>query len=73
MLASSEFASKFGSATQTNTGFVTQMYVNALHRQPASSEVQYYLNLLTSGTSRGTVAVYICESPEAINDWAAYD
>jgi pseudomonalisin/xanthomonalisin len=73
MLASAEFANKFGSATQTNTGFVTQMYLNALHRQPQSSEIQFYVNLLTSGTSRGTGAVLICESPDAIHDWAAFD
>jgi hypothetical protein len=50
----------------TNAAFISALYENALGRAASNAEAQSWINLLTSGTSRGAVAVAIAESPEAI-------
>lgn len=62
-LMSAEFQSKY--AGLDNTGFVTQIYENALHRAPEAGATQYWDHLIDTGTSRAVVLVAIAESPEA--------
>ncbi|HMA52727.1 MAG TPA: DUF4214 domain-containing protein [Magnetospirillaceae bacterium] len=63
-LMSAEFQSKY--AGLDNTGFVTQVYENALHRAPEAGATQYWDHLIDTGTSRAVVLVAIAESPEAL-------
>ena len=60
---SSEFARTYGSLD--NTGFVTQLYQNILHRAPDAGGLAYYQNLLNSGVgTRGDVLAGFSESNE---------
>ena len=64
-LMSAEFQSKYSGLD--NTGFVTQIYENALHRAPEAGATQYWDHLIDTGTSRAVVLVAIAESPEAMH------
>src|SRR5262249_5843370 len=48
LIGSSEFASRYGSLT--NTAFVSQMFQNALGRAPTSSESSFWTSALNAGT-----------------------
>lgn len=61
-ISSAEFTSKYGSLDDTQ--FVTQLYANVLHRAPDPGGLQYWTNLLATGTSRAAVLIGFSESPE---------
>ena len=60
--SSPEFQSTYGSLDDTQ--FVTLLYNNALHRAPDPGGLSYWLNLLSTGTSRDSVVAGFSESPE---------
>lgn len=61
-LASNEFSTKYGSLDNTN--YVTQLYLNVLHRQPEQSGLDYHLNDLSHGATRAQILTNFSESPE---------
>jgi hypothetical protein len=61
-IASPEFQSKYGAVD--NTQFITLLYQNVLHRAPDSGGLQYHLDELASGQTRGDVLMHFSESPE---------
>ncbi|SEC60752.1 protein of unknown function [Rhizobiales bacterium GAS191] len=70
-LASSEYTSKYGPYTQSSdSAFVNQLYVNALHRQADPSSLAYWDNSLEIGNTRTSVAIDIALSSEAQGDLA---
>lgn len=62
MMQSQEYIAKYG--TQTNTEFVQQLYENALNREAEQSGLNFWVNALDNGASRGQVAVAVVDSPE---------
>jgi hypothetical protein len=61
-IASPEFQGKYGSLD--NTQFVTQLYLNVLHRTPDSEGLSYHLDRLSNGVQRESILVGFSESPE---------
>lgn len=70
LLGSAEYANDYGSSTQSDSSFVNQLYVDALHRQADPGGLTTYDNALASGLSRSQLAVVIATSPESQNDLA---
>jgi beta-glucanase (GH16 family) len=69
-VGSQEFQSTYGSLT--NSGFVTLIYNNVLHRAPDSGGLSYWTGLLNSGQdTRAQVVTGFSESSEDITDSAA--
>jgi hypothetical protein len=73
-LKSTEFQAKYGNLS--DAAFVTQLYTNLLHRTPAGSEVNAWLDVMHNGDASGThftremVLVGFAESPENIANTA---
>ena len=61
-LASPEFQARYGNPD--NTGFVTDLYQNVLHRAPDPTGLAYWEGTLANGTSRAQLLVDFSESPE---------
>jgi len=61
--ASPEFIARYG--TPDNTGFVSQLYQNVLHRAPDAAGAQNFVNGLNSGGSRADALVSIANSAES--------
>jgi hypothetical protein len=61
-VTSPEFASTYGNLD--NTGFVTQLYQNVLHRAPEAAGLAYHVGNLASGASRADVLIGFSESAE---------
>ncbi|MES2188380.1 MAG: DUF4214 domain-containing protein [Pseudomonadota bacterium] len=61
-VTSAEFANKYGSLD--NTGFVTQLYANVLHRGPDAAGLAYHVNNLAHGAARADVLIGFSESAE---------
>jgi Ca2+-binding RTX toxin-like protein len=59
---SPEFAAKYGALD--NTGFVTQLYANVLHRAPDAGGLAYHTAALAAGLSRADDLIGFSESPE---------
>jgi hypothetical protein len=59
---SPEFTTRYGSLTDTQ--YVTLLYVNILERTPVQAEVDFHVNRMANGTTRGEVLVGFSESPE---------
>lgn len=64
-MQSPEFINLFG-VHATDQEFITKLYSNVLHRTPDSGGLTFWLNALSSGTSRAKVLVNFSESPENI-------
>lgn len=62
-LASPEFQTRFGT-NLSNEQYIDRLYENVLDRDPSASEVQFYVNAINQGTSRGQLLVNFSESPE---------
>ncbi len=62
---SPEFKQTYGSAL-SNADFLDLVYQNVLDRSPDSGGLQYWLQRMATGTTRGQVMVYFSESPEYI-------
>lgn len=60
--ASSEFAARYGSTT--NSQFVTLVYQNVLDRSPDAGGLAHWVQKLEGGMSRGTVMTNFSESSE---------
>jgi Ca2+-binding RTX toxin-like protein len=72
LLASAEFTGKFGPVSDlTDTAFLEILYATAFEREPEAEGLQYWLDRLASGTSRGEVAVQFAGSAEAHAEFAA--
>jgi hypothetical protein len=69
-VASQEFQSKYGGLD--NTGFLTLLYANVLHRAPDTPGLNTWLAALAAGTSRAQVVLDFSESPEHIADTAPH-
>ncbi len=65
-VTSPEFLNDYG--TLSNSGFVTQLYANALDRAPDPSSFATDVAALNAGLSRGTLLIDIGESFEARQD-----
>ncbi|MES2188379.1 MAG: DUF4214 domain-containing protein [Pseudomonadota bacterium] len=61
-VSSPEFASSYGPLD--NTGFVTQLYANVLHRAPDAGGLAYHVGNLNAGVARADVLIGFSESPE---------
>jgi len=61
-VASPEFQQSH--ASLDDTGFVTQLYANVLHREPESEGLAHHLQRMQHGASRGDVLAGFSESPE---------
>ena len=59
---SPEFAATYGSLTDSQ--YVSLLYQNVLGRTPAQSEIDFHVNRLATGSTRGEVMVGFSESPE---------
>lgn len=70
MLTSAEYANDYGSSVQTKKEFVTQLYVDGLHRGPDAGGLAAYKNALAGGLSRAQAATDIATSAESQNDLA---
>ncbi len=64
-LASQEF---FNDVGDDNAMFVSRLFQDVLGRYPSSSELQYWLSVLTSGATRYQVAYSVVRSQEYDND-----
>jgi Ca2+-binding RTX toxin-like protein len=72
LLASAEFTGKFGPVSDlSDTAFLEILYATAFEREPEAEGLQYWLDRLASGTSRGEVAVQFASSAEAHAEFAA--
>lgn len=60
--SSPEFISRYG--TPNNTGFVSQLYQNVLHRAPDAAGAQNFVNALNSGGLKADALVSIANSAE---------
>ena len=70
-VGSQEFQTAYGALD--NTGFVTLLYNNVLHRAPDASGLANWVNLLTSGQdTRAQVVVGFSESAEHVANTAAH-
>ena len=66
MLSSDEFASKFGPVSQmSDTQFLDVMYQTAFNRDADSGGLQFWLDKMSAGMSRGEIAVRFAYSAEA--------
>ncbi len=63
--ASPEFAAKYGNLS--NADFVNLVYTEVIGRQADAEGFNYWLGLLNSGMSRGTMMIGFSEAPEYIN------
>jgi hypothetical protein len=61
-LASNEFSRKYGALNDTD--YVTQLYINVLHREPEAAGLQFHLDELAHGETRAMVLTHFSESPE---------
>jgi Ca2+-binding RTX toxin-like protein len=68
-VGSIEFQSLYGALD--NTGFVTLLYHNVLHRDPDAGGLSSWLGYLAQGHSRAEVVTGFTESQEDISDLAA--
>jgi hypothetical protein len=69
-VASAEFQGTYGGLD--NTGFVTLLYNNVLHRAPDAGGLAYWVSLLDTGQdTRAQIVIGFSESAEDINDLAA--
>jgi hypothetical protein len=59
---SSEFSSNYGALS--NSGFVTQLYQNVLHRAPDNAGAQGWINQLNGGASKAQVLLGFSDSLE---------
>ena len=62
---SNEFKATYGSDL-SNAEFLDLVYQNVLDRSPDASGLQYWIQRMNSGTTRGEVMVLFSESPEFI-------
>jgi serralysin len=62
LLASPELVQRFGDVS--NLGFVTQLYDNALHREPDSTGLAYIAGKMDAGMSRAEVLLGFAQAPE---------
>lgn len=62
--SSQEFRNRYGSLS--NSQFVTQVYLNVLHRTPDGAGLTFWTNQLNSGVSRGLVMTGFSESAEYV-------
>ena len=67
---SQEFLDVYGALT--NSQFVQQLYLNALHRPADPTGLSNWTSLLTSGATRAQVVLDFSESPEHIADMGPY-
>jgi hypothetical protein len=58
----------FGEHGSTNQGYVIGLYQDVLNRTPTAGEVNEWVTLLNSGTSRNTVATFFLTSAEYRTD-----
>jgi hypothetical protein len=65
IVASLEFAQRSGS---TNDGFLSELYLDALHRPIDAGAETYFSNLLAQGATRGDVAAMVFASHEYHGD-----
>jgi trimeric autotransporter adhesin len=65
LVSSPEYFSAHGS---TNQGYVLGLYQDVLNRTPTAGEVNEWVTLLNSGTSRSTVATFFLTSAEYRTD-----
>lgn len=68
---SPEFASRYGYSV-SDAGFLDHLYHNVLGRTGDTGGTAYWLNELVHGRSRGEVLVGFSESPENVDQNAAY-
>lgn len=61
-IASPEFNSRYG--TLDNSGFLTQLYTNVLHRAPDTGGMAFYLGHLNAGLERAEVLASLAASVE---------
>lgn len=66
---STEFKQIYG-ASLSNQAFLELVYQNVLDRSPDAGGLQYWLQRMASGTTRGQVMVFFSESPEYITQMA---
>jgi hypothetical protein len=70
-IASAEFQADYGAPD--NTGFVTLLYNNVLHRAPDAGGQAYWVYMLNTGQeTRAQVVVGFSESTEHVNDMAPH-
>jgi hypothetical protein len=69
-VGSAEFQANYGALD--NTGFVSQLYQNALHRAPDTAGLNAWLAELNSGVSRAQVVLGFSDSAEHVADTAAH-
>jgi beta-glucanase (GH16 family) len=69
-IGSAEFQAAYGALD--NTGFVTQLYENALHRAPDTGGLNAWVAELNSGVSRAQVVLGFSDSAEHIADTASH-
>lgn len=72
LMATTEYAARFpvfsGSGITSIEQTVFNVYGQILDRQPNSTELAYYTNLLNTGTTINQLLQYFLNSPEYIND-----
>jgi len=61
-IASPEFQARYGNVTDTQ--FITLLYQNVLDRAPDPGGLQFHLDELAHGETRGDVLVHFSDSPE---------
>lgn len=64
---SAEFASRYG--VPDNHAYARLVYNNVLHREPDPPGLQYWVNQLNKGLSRGKLMTLFSESPEFTMKW----
>jgi hypothetical protein len=64
VLASPEWQGRFGSAATSDSGFVQQVYRNALERDADDADLAFWTGALGRGASRADVLLAISESAE---------
>jgi hypothetical protein len=69
-VGSAEFQARYGALD--NTGFVTLLYENSLHRAPDPGGLNSWVNALSGGETRAQVVLGFSDSPEHIADTAAH-
>jgi hypothetical protein len=62
LVLSPEFVSTYGSLD--NAGFVRQVYLNVLGREPDAGGLSYWVGVLNGGTSRANVLYSFCANAE---------
>jgi hypothetical protein len=70
-IGSAEFQATYGALD--NSGFVSQLYSNVLHRAPDAGGLAYWVSLLATGQdTRAQVVVGFSESPEHVGNTAPH-